>query len=444
MTGFTLPVLIISLLSATEALIIRQVDPAGSGSSSDGSAAATPVPASTTGNNSQAGSVSLPYQVPGEPFIDYLTRVLGGQSNKWGNAPNLTDGTTVVSRPDLTGRKEKRSSSGFGVFSSVWTSGNDFFNITADFRQCFGLAESSNIGIYTTHLSQTLYGVTWGQVLDDLIQVREVTPTGQDAYAGVIIQNGADGINEAQDLLDDIICENATTVSANPTSDGVRQELRKLLFDEHEARRWTAVILNAILGGIVGFALSAITDEAFEGQLNPKNDVQTTILVAILAICAGVVDFNKDRGNLDPVVQGVQAASGATVRVQHATAHLAATSRARATITSIRGRRTTRPGSRNWRVGLRFVNGRMSANAAASAVISSVLPQATEDSSPNSSDGGAPPSCLNPGEVVVDLSPPNDAGEQQVQAAVTTDFGVEPIAEAEQEIDEFQTPYNCP
>lgn len=255
--------------------------------------------AAASGLSSPDAVLTLPPQPAGESLSSFLDQIF---SINMGNSSNNTI---------IAGSKNKRAyasadatgpyTDSYGLHQSCWDddtgSGTVTYNISVDFSECgTGLKLGTDIGVYTFTNGTTTNNTDLRDMVADLYMLRHSRQNPNPRYANHTAVVAQLAIEEANPLLNSgLICQN--TSSTGQTEAIVHDELRHLLMNTHSY--WTAVILSAGSGAIVGGGVAAVADLVFNGNVTNENVVQTAIVIGSVVIIGGILTRCDQAGRLD-------------------------------------------------------------------------------------------------------------------------------------------------
>ena len=241
----------------------------------------------------------LPVQPAGESLGDFLDQLFATQTG------NVSENTTSASPESKRAYTNLVTTSPYtnsdGLHQSCWDddsdSGTITYNISVDFSNCgTGLNFSSDIGVYTFTNGTTNNETSLRDMVADLYSLRHSRQTPNLNYANHTAALAQLALDEANQLLNtSLICPN--TSAPSQTSITLHNELRHLLANRHSY--WTAVILSAGGGAIVGGTVAAITDAIFNGNVTVQNVVQTAIVIGAVVVIGGILTRLEQIGRLD-------------------------------------------------------------------------------------------------------------------------------------------------
>lgn len=255
--------------------------------------------AAASGSSSPDAVLTLPLQPPGESLSSFLDQLFSD------NTGNFSQNT------NFAGSKNKRAfanadangpyTDSYGLHQSCWEddtgSGTIRYNISVDFSNCgTGLKFGTDIGVYTFTNGTTTNKTDLRDMVADLYSLRHSRQNPNPNYANhtAVVAQLAD--EEANQVLNNgLICQNASGTAQ--TEALVHSELRHLLVNKHSY--WTAVILSAGAGAIVGGGVAAITDLVFNGNVTAENVVQTAIVIGAVVAIGGILTRCEQVGRLD-------------------------------------------------------------------------------------------------------------------------------------------------
>lgn len=255
--------------------------------------------AAASGSLSPTTLLTLPPQLPGESLSTFLDQIF----------PTITDNSSGPAQFAGSRRKmvlvntETTSpyTDSYGLHQSCWDdetgSGTITYNISVDFSNCgTGLQLGTDIGVYTFTNGTTTNSTELRDMVADLYSLRHSRQSPNPNYAnhtGVVSQLAMD---EANQLLNNgLICRNSSSTAQ--TEAVVHDELRHLLMNKHSY--WSAVVISAAGGALVGGSVAAITDLIFNGNVTAENVVQTAIVIGAVVLIGGIVTRCDQVGRLD-------------------------------------------------------------------------------------------------------------------------------------------------
>ncbi len=259
--------------------------------------------AATSGSSSPDAVPPLPPQLAGDSLSSFLDQLFSdetGVSSKNTNFAGLknrreladTLANTLVTSP---------YTDSYGLHQSCWNedtdSGTITYNISVDFSDCgTGLNSSTDIGVYTFTNGTTTNSTELRDMVTDLASLRHSRQSPNPNYANhtaVLAQLAMEEAN--QPLNNGLICQNNSDTAQ--TEAIVHNELRHLLMNRHSY--WTAVIISAGGGAIIGGTVAALSDLAFNGNVTAENVVQTAIVIGAVVLIGGIVTRCDQIGRLD-------------------------------------------------------------------------------------------------------------------------------------------------
>lgn len=243
--------------------------------------------------------LTLPPQPAGESLSSFLDQLF----------PTNTSNSSEL--PQFAGSRKKRAfvnaetaspyTNSYGLHQSCWDdetdSGTITYNISVDFSNCgTGLQLGTDIGVYTFTNGTTTNSTQLRDMVADLYSLRHSRQSPNPNYANHTAVVSQLAMDEANQLLNNgLICPN--TSSTAQTELVVHDELRHLLTNKHSY--WTAVVLSAAGGAVVGGVVAAVTDTIFNGNVTAQNVVQTAIVIGAVILIGGIMTRCDQVGRLD-------------------------------------------------------------------------------------------------------------------------------------------------
>lgn len=241
----------------------------------------------------------LPPQPAGEPLSSFLDQLFPDQTRN--ASQNTTFADLKNKRATVNAETTSTYTNSYGLHQSCWDddsgSGTITYNISVDFSNCgTGLKLSTDIGVYTFTNGTTTNNTDLRSMVADLYSLRHSKSFPNPNYANHTAVVAQLAMEEANQLLSNgLICQN--TSSTAQTEALVHNELRHLLANTHSY--WTAVIISAGGGAIVGGGVAALSDLAFNHNVTLENVVQTGIVIGSVVLIGGILTRCDQKGRLD-------------------------------------------------------------------------------------------------------------------------------------------------
>ncbi|KAL9067933.1 MAG: hypothetical protein Q9161_006552 [Pseudevernia consocians] len=255
--------------------------------------------AAASGSSSPDAVLSLPPQPAGESLSSFLDQLFS--DNTGNSSQNTSFAGSKYKRAFANADATNPYTDSYGLHQSCWDdntgSGTITYNISVDFSNCgTGLNFGTDIGVYTFTNGTTTNNTDLRDMVADLYSLRHSRQSPNPNYANHTAVVAQLALKEANQLLNDgLICQN--TSSTAQTEAVVHDELRHLLNNKHSY--WTAVILSAAGGAIVGGSVAAVSDLVFNGNVTAENVVQTAIVIGAVVFIGGIVTRCDQVGRLD-------------------------------------------------------------------------------------------------------------------------------------------------
>lgn len=255
--------------------------------------------AAASGSPSLDALLTLPPQLAGESLSNLLDQLFPTNTNNLSATANFTD--SKKKRAFLNPETTSPYTNSYGLHQSCWddetASGTITYNISVDFSNCgTGLELGTDIGVYTFTNGTTTNSTEFRDMVADLYSLRHSRQSPNPNYANHTAVVSQLAMEEANQLLNDgLVCRN--TSSTAQTEALVHDELRHLLANVHSY--WTAVLLSAAGGALVGGTVAAITDLVFNGNVTAQNVVQTAIVIGAVVLIGGILTRCEQVGRLD-------------------------------------------------------------------------------------------------------------------------------------------------
>lgn len=255
--------------------------------------------AAATGSSSPGSALTLPPQPPGESLSSFLDRLFSNET--WNSFNNTTFADAKSKRAFANADATSPYTDAYGLHQSCWDddmgSSVTTYNISVDFSNCgTGLKFGTDVGVYTFTNGTTANSTDLRDMVADLYSLRHSRHTPNTNYANHTCVVTQLAMAEANQVLNDgLICPNTSTTAQTEVL--VHDELRHLLANRHSY--WTAVILSAVGGAIVGGTVAVVTDLIFNGNVTAENAVQTAIVIGAVVLIGGILTRCDQIGRLD-------------------------------------------------------------------------------------------------------------------------------------------------
>ena len=247
--------------------------------------------ANASGPSSHDAFLTLPPQPAGESLSNFLDQLF--YDTDFASLKHKRAFTNAVATNPYT--------DSYGLRQSCWDDDSGpgilTYNISVDFSDCgTGLNFGTDVGVYTFTNGTTTNSTNLHDMVADLYSLRHSRQSPNPNYANHTAVVAQLAIEETSQVLNDgLICHNAS--GTQQTEAAVHNELRHLLMNVHSY--WTAVILSAGGGAVVGGGVAALSDLVFNGNVTAQNVVQTAIVIGAVVLIGGILTRCDQVGRLD-------------------------------------------------------------------------------------------------------------------------------------------------
>ena len=255
--------------------------------------------AAASGPPSPNALLTLPPQPAGESLSTFLDQLFPANTDNFSESANFS--ISRKRRAFVNAETTSPYTNSYGLHQSCWDDETGLetitYNISVDFSSCgTGLNLDTDIGVYTFTNGTTTNSTQFRDMVTDLYSLRHSRQSPNPNYANHTAVVSQLAMDEANQLLNNgLICPN--TSSTAQIEAVVHDELRHLLMNKHSY--WTAVIISAAGGAMVGGVVAAVTDVIFNGNVTAENVVQTAIVIGAVVLIGGIMTRCDQIGRLD-------------------------------------------------------------------------------------------------------------------------------------------------